>query len=74
MVILLITNTLFSQDYNKNLFLKDYSGEMIITTQIRGERNKAILRGTEADRNREFVLNNPDSSNKSVKSAKHLFS
>ena len=58
MVILLITNTLFSQDYNKNLFLKDYSGEMIITTQVRGERNKAILRGTEADRNREFVLNN----------------
>lgn len=57
-VILLITNTLFSQDYNKNLFLKDYSGEMIITTQVRGERNKAILRGTEADRNREFVLNN----------------
>ena len=58
MVILLITKTLFSQDYNKNLFLKDYSGEMIITTQVRGERNKAILRGTEADRNREFVLNN----------------
>jgi endo-1,4-beta-xylanase len=58
MVILLITNTLFSQDYNKNMFLKDYSGEMIITTQVRGERNKAILRGTEADRNREFVLNN----------------
>ena len=58
LVILLITNTLFSQDYNKNLFLKDYSGEMIITTQVRGERNKAILRGTEADRNREFVLNN----------------
>ena len=58
MVILLITNTLFSQNYNKNLFLKDYSGEMIITTQVRGERNKAILRGTEADRNREFVLNN----------------
>ena len=57
-VILLITNTLISQDYNKNLFLKDYSGEMIITTQVRGERNKAILRGTEADRNREFVLNN----------------
>jgi endo-1,4-beta-xylanase len=57
-LILLITGTLFSQDYNKNLFLKDYSGEMIITTQVRGERNKAILRGTEADRNREFVLNN----------------
>ena len=57
-VILLITNSLFSQDYNKNAFLKDYSGEMIITTQVRGERNKAILRGTEANKNREFVLKN----------------
>ena len=57
-VILLITNSLFSQDYDKNAFLKDYSGEMIITTQVRGERNKAILRGTEANKNREFVLKN----------------
>ena len=57
-VILLISNSLFSQDYNKNAFLKDYSGEMIITTQVRGERNKAILRGTEANKNREFVLKN----------------
>ena len=32
-----------SQNYNPNLFLKDYSGDMIITTQVRGERNKAIL-------------------------------
>ena len=31
---------------------------MIITTQVRGERNKAILRGTEANKNREFVLQN----------------
>ena len=55
-VILLITNSIYSQDYNKNAFLKDYSGEMIITTQVRGERNKAILRGTEANKNRAFVL------------------
>jgi len=47
-----------SQDYNKDAFLKDYSGDLIITTQVRGERNKAILRGTEAKKNREFVLNN----------------
>ena len=44
-----------SQDYNKDAFLKDYSGDLIITTQVRGERNKAILRGTEAKKNREFV-------------------
>ena len=47
-----------SQDYNKDAFLKDYSGDLIITTQVRGERNKAILRGTEAKKNREFVLKN----------------
>ena len=39
-LILLITGTLFSQDYNKNLFLKDYSGEMIITTQVREKETK----------------------------------
>ena len=50
-----MTSKMFAQDYNKDAFLKDYSGEMIITTQVRGERNKAILRGTEADKNREFV-------------------
>ncbi len=58
LVILLIANSMFSQDYNKNAFLKDYSGDMIITTQVRGERNKAILRGTEANKNRAFVLKN----------------
>ena len=57
-IILLTTSKMFTQDYNKDAFLKDYSGEMIITTQVRGGRNKAILRGTEADKNREFVLKN----------------
>ena len=47
-----------SQNYNPNLFLKDYSGDMIITTQVKAERNKAILRGTEAKKNRDFVLEN----------------
>ena len=50
-----ISNT---QKFDKDGFLKDYSGDMIITTQVRGERNKAILRGTEANKNREFVLQN----------------
>ena len=47
-----------SQNYNPNLFLKDYSGDMIITTQVKAEKNKAILRGTEAKKNRDFVLEN----------------
>ena len=57
-IILLITGQQFSQEFNKDSFLKDYTGDMIITTQVRGERNKAILRGTEADKNRTFVLEN----------------
>ena len=57
-IILLITGQQFSQEFNKDSFLKDYTGDMIITTQVRGERNKAILRGTEADKNRAFVLEN----------------
>ena len=47
-----------SQNYNPDLFLKNYSGDMIITTQVRAERNKAILRGSEAKKNRDFVLEN----------------
>ena len=47
-----------SQNYNSDLFLKDYSGDMIITTQVKAERNKAILKGTEAKKNRDFVLEN----------------
>ena len=47
-----------SQNYNPDLFLKDYSGDMIITTQVKAERNKAILKGTEAKKNRDFVLEN----------------
>ena len=49
---------IYAQTFNKNAFLKDYSEDLIITTQVRGERNKAILRGTEAKKNREFVLQN----------------
>ena len=57
-IIFLVTSSIHSQEYNKDSFLKDYAGDMIITTQVRGERNKAILRGTEAKNNREFVLKN----------------
>ena len=40
-------------EYNKDAFLK-ITGDLIITTQVRGERNKAILRGTEAEKNRSL--------------------
>ena len=46
-IIVLISVDIQSQNYNKDAFLKNYSGELIITTQVRGERNKAILRGTD---------------------------
>ena len=55
---ILSTNVSNAQKFDKDEFLKDYSGDMVITTQVRGERNKAILRGTEANKNREFVLQN----------------
>ena len=46
---------LSSQTYNPKSSLKEYSGSSIITTQVRAERNKAVLRGTEANKNRAFV-------------------
>ena len=55
---ILSLNVSNAQKFDEDGFLKDYSGDMIITTQVRGERNKAILRGTEANKNREFVLQN----------------
>ena len=58
MVALIFPLYVYAQTFNKNAFLKDYSEDLIITTQVRGERNKAILRGTEAKKNREFVLQN----------------
>ncbi len=57
-LVVLISIDMQSQNFNRDAFLKDYTGEMIITTQVRGERNKAVLRGTEAKKNREFVIDN----------------
>ena len=48
----------FPQNFDKNKSLKDYSGKTKITSQVRSEGNKAILRGTESKKNREFVLSN----------------
>ena len=39
-LIILFSSNIQSQDYDKDAFLKDYSGDLIITTQVRGERNK----------------------------------
>lgn len=47
-----------AQNYDSDAPLKQYAGNTIITTQVRAERNKAIFRGTEAERNRAFVLDN----------------
>ena len=48
----------FSQDFENNKPLKYYADKTIITSQVRSEGNKAILRGTESKKNREFVLSN----------------
>ena len=38
----------FSQDFENNKPLKYYADKTIITSQVRSEGNKAILRGTES--------------------------
>ena len=54
----LIPSLVYSQTFDRNKSLKDYSVKTIITSQVRSEGNKAILRGTESKKNREFVLSN----------------
>jgi len=49
---------IFSQTFDRTKSLKDYSVKTIITSQVRSEGNKAILRGSESKKNREFVLSN----------------
>ena len=53
-----INETLFCQNFDKSKSLKFYSGGTVITTQVRSERNKAILRGPGSKENRDFVLSN----------------
>lgn len=57
-VILCFSLSFYGQGYNTKKALKDYGGTTIITTQVRAERNKGILRGTEAPKNKAFVLAN----------------
>ena len=53
-----ISDSIYSQNFDKNNSLKSYSKSTILTSQVRSEGNKAILRGTEAINNRKFVLEN----------------
>ena len=54
----LIPSLVYSQTFDRTKSLKDYSVKTIITSQVRSEGNKAILRGSESKKNREFVLSN----------------
>ena len=56
--LLFIPSLIYSQSFDRTKSLKDYSKQTIITSQVRSEGNKAILRGTESKKNREFVLSN----------------
>lgn len=53
----LVVSFSFSQELDQKTF-KDFAGSTIVSSQVRSERNKAILRGTEATKNREFILEN----------------
>ena len=54
----LTPSLIFSQIFDRNKSFKDYSDKTIITSQVRLEGNKAILRGTESKKNREFIISN----------------
>jgi hypothetical protein len=55
-VILCFSLSIYGQGYNTKKALKDYGGTTIITTQVRAERNKGILRGTEAPKKQSFCI------------------
>ena len=54
----LTPSLIYSQTFDRAKSLKDYSVKTIITSQVRSEGNKAILRGSESKKNKEFVLSN----------------
>ena len=57
-ILFFLIHNIYSQSFDKSKPLKSYSDKTIITSQVRSEGNKAILRGTESKKNREFVLSN----------------
>ena len=46
--LLLTPSLVYSQTFDRTKSLKDYSKQTIITSQVRSEGNKAILRGSES--------------------------
>ena len=54
----LTPSLIYFQIFDRTKSLKDYSGKTVITSQVRSEGNKAILRGTESKKNKEFVISN----------------
>ena len=57
-ILFFLIHNIYSQPFDKSKSLKDYSGKTLITSQVRSEGNKAILRGTESKKNKEFVISN----------------
>ena len=57
-ILFFLINNIYSQSLDKSKSLKYYSEKTIIISQVRSEGNKAILRGTESKKNREFVISN----------------
>ncbi|MFL2990924.1 MAG: endo-1,4-beta-xylanase [Cytophagales bacterium] len=57
-ILFFLIHNIYSQPFDKSKSLKDYSGKTVITSQVRSEGNKAILRGTESKKNKEFVISN----------------
>ena len=57
-ILFFFIHNIYSQPFDKNKTFNYYSGKTVITSQVRSEGNKAILRGTESKKNKEFVLSN----------------
>ena len=47
-ILFFLIHNIYSQPFDKSKSLKSYSDKTIITSQVRSEGNKAILRGTES--------------------------
>lgn len=58
-----MSSFLYAQSYNPKGTFKDYTGTTVITTQVRAYRNKAVLRGTEADKTEHLFWKNLQESN-----------
>ena len=57
-ILFFLIHDIYSQTFDKNKTLNYYSKKTVIASQVRSEGNKAILRGTESKKNKEFVISN----------------